>query len=197
MDRPGSGGQPARRPTTVRTSGAGLPGPRRKPRHGHGGRRELLPAATLLPSAAAWQPSRTASSAASNGLLPCTESSLWVGCVVVARGERAVWASTCFVDGASWRGMASTYMMVPKDCSRSGRRRAAHLPAYQRARGMDGAAHVEGPSHGRALRTCSAARCDSCERVSSSMLASHEWVASAELVQPGSVRGAPRSDDGK
>ena len=61
----------------------GLPGPRRTARHGHGGRRELLPAATLLPCAAAWQPSRTASSAAFNGLLPCTESSLWVGCVVV------------------------------------------------------------------------------------------------------------------
>ena len=60
-----------------------------------------------------------------------------MGCVVVAQGERAVWASTCFVDGASWRGMASTSMMVPKDCNRSGRRRAAHLPAHQRARGMD------------------------------------------------------------
>ena len=135
----------------------GLPGPRRTARHGHGGRRELLPTATLLPCAAAWQPSRTASSAAFNGLLPCTESSLWVGCVVVARGGRAVWASTYFVDGASWRGMASTYMMVPKDCSRSGRRRAAHLPAHQRARGMDGAAQVRGPSHRRAqqLQRCS------------------------------------------
>ena len=121
-----SGGQPARRPTAVRTSSAGLPGPRCTPRHGHGGRRELLPAATLLPSAAAWQPSRTASSAAPSGLLPCTESSLRVGCVVVARGGRAVWASTCFVDQASWRGMASTSMMVPKDCNRSGRRRIDH-----------------------------------------------------------------------
>ena len=71
------------------------------------------------------------------------------------RGGSARWArgvsTTCFVDRASWRGMASTYMMVPKDCSRSGRRRAAHLPAHQRARGMDGASHVWGtdPARGR------------------------------------------------
>ena len=169
---------------------------RRTARHGHGGRRELLPAATLLPCAAAWQPSRTASSAAFNGLLPCTESSLWVGCVVVARGGRAVWASTYFVDGASWRGMASTYMMVPKDCSRSGRRRAAHLPAHQRARGMDGAAQVRGPSHRRAQQL---QRCSNLDAIRgrSHMVAAHEWVAAAELVQPGSVRGAPRSDHRK
>ena len=182
MDQPGSGGQSARRPTAVRTSCAGLPGPRRTPRHGHGERRELLPAATLLPRAAAGQPSSTASSAAPDGLLPCTHSSLWVGCVVVAQGERAVWASTWFVDGASWRGMASTSMMVPKDCNRSGRRRAAHLPAHQRARGMDGAAHVEGPSHGRAL-PAHLQRCSmrfvcapACWPPSTD-----EWVAAAEL----------------
>ena len=70
-------------------------GGRRTPRHHHGvGERcELLLAATLLPGTAAWQPSRTASSAASNGLLRCTESSLWVGCVVVARGGRVVGAA--------------------------------------------------------------------------------------------------------
>ena len=59
---------------------------------------------------------------------------------------------TLFVDGASWRAMASTRVMVPKDCNRSGRWRAAHLPAHQRGRWMDGALQVRGPSHGRALQ---------------------------------------------
>ena len=57
---------------------------------------------------------------------------------------------TCLVDVADWRGMASTATMVPKDCSRSGRRRAAHLPAHQRCRRMDSTSHVWGPSHRRA-----------------------------------------------
>ena len=59
--------------------------------------------------------------------------------------------STCLVDGATWRARASTATMVPKDCSRSGRRRAAHLPAHQRGRGMDGVPHDEGsdPARGR------------------------------------------------
>ena len=51
---------------------------------------------------------------------------------------------TLFVDGASWRAMASTRVMVPKDCNRSGRWRAAHLPAHQRGRWMDGALQVRG-----------------------------------------------------
>jgi len=59
---------------------------------------------------------------------------------------------TWFVDGASWRGMASTRVMVPKDCNRSGRWRAAHLPAHQRGRWMDGTLQARGPSHGHALQ---------------------------------------------
>ena len=60
--------------------------------------------------------------------------------------------TTCLVDGATWRAMASTRVMVPKDCNHSGRWRAAHLPAHQRGRWMDGALQVRGPSHGRALQ---------------------------------------------
>ena len=40
--------------------------------------------------------------------------------------------------------MASTTTMVPKDLSHWSRPRAAHLPAHQRSRWMDGAAHVCG-----------------------------------------------------
>ena len=57
--------------------------------------------------------------------------------------------TTCLVDGATWRAMASTATMVPKDCSLWSPPRAAHLPAHQRGRWMDGAAHVWGPSHRR------------------------------------------------
>ena len=59
---------------------------------------------------------------------------------------------TLFVDGASSRAMASTRVMVPKDCNHSGRWRAAHLPAHQRGRWMDGTLQARGPSHGRALQ---------------------------------------------
>ena len=68
------------------------------------------------------------------------------GCARRATGVSNTW----FVDQASWRGMASTSMMVPNDSSRSGRRRAANLPAHQRCRRMDSTSHVWGPSHRRA-----------------------------------------------
>ena len=53
----------------------------------HGGRRKLLRATTLQQHAAAWQPSRTASKAASDSHLPVTECSLGSGCPV-AEGHR-------------------------------------------------------------------------------------------------------------
>ena len=69
------------------------------------------------------------------------------GCARRATGVSNTW----FVDQASWRGMASTSMMVPNDSSRSGRRRAANLPAHQRCRRMDSTSHDEGspPARGR------------------------------------------------
>ena len=103
---------------------------------------------------------------------------------------------TLFVDGASWRamGMASTRVMVPKDCNHSGRWRAAHLPAHQRGRWMDGALQVRGPlSRARAAPPALA----DANHLCSSMLAPDVQAAAAELVQPGTARGAPRSDDGK
>ena len=57
--------------------------------------------------------------------------------------------STCIVDGADWRGMASTATMVPKDLSHWSPPCALYLPTHQRGRWMDGAAHVWGPSHRR------------------------------------------------
>ena len=66
---------------------------------------------------------------------------------------------TLFVDGASWRAMASTRVMVPKDCNRSGRWRAAHLPAHQRGRWMDGALQVWGSDPGRGRGRSAAPSC--------------------------------------
>ena len=66
--------------------------------------------------------------------------------------------STCLVDGATWRGRASTATMVPKDCSHWSRPRAAHLPAHQRSRWMDGASHVWGKDPVRARGRSARAR---------------------------------------
>ena len=85
MDRPADGGQQARRPMAVRTSSAALSGHRRTRRWHHGRRRELLRAAMLLPRAAAWQPSKVCSQAASGRLLPPTERTLRSGCAVDER----------------------------------------------------------------------------------------------------------------
>ena len=78
------------------------------------------------------------------------------GCARRACGVSCTW----FVDGASWRGMASTRVMVPKDCNRSGRWRAAHLPAHQRCRWMDSVSHDEGKPPAREARTRPQCRCD-------------------------------------
>ena len=100
-------------------------------------------------------------------------------------------SSTWVVDGTTWSGTASTARMVPKDSSRSGRRWAANLPAHQRCRRMDSTSHDGGPSHRRAQQL---QRWPMQFVMSSSMVTAHEWAASAELVQPWSVRGSPRSD---
>ena len=85
MDRPAGGGQQARRPTAVRTSSAALSGQWGTRRWHHGRRRELLRAAMLLPRAAAGQPSKVCSQAASGRLLPPTECTLRSGCAVDER----------------------------------------------------------------------------------------------------------------
>ena len=85
MDRPADGGQQARRPTAVRTSSAALSGQWGTRRWHHGRRRELLRAAMLLLRAAAWQPSKVCSQAASGRLLPPTECSLRSGCAMDER----------------------------------------------------------------------------------------------------------------
>ena len=59
--------------------------------------------------------------------------------------------STCLVDGADWRGMASTTTIVPKDLGHWSPPCAPHLPTHQRSRWMDGASHVWGPSHAPGL----------------------------------------------
>ena len=85
MNRPADRGQPARRSTARPDLERG---PLRATGHTashHGRRRELLRAAMLLPHAAAWQPSRVGSKAASARLLPPTECSLRSGCTVDAR----------------------------------------------------------------------------------------------------------------
>ena len=85
MDRPADGGQQARRPTAVRTSSAALSGQWGTRRWHHGRRRELLRVAMLLLRAAAWQPSKVCSQAASGRLLPPTECSLRSGCAMDER----------------------------------------------------------------------------------------------------------------
>ena len=60
--------------------------------------------------------------------------------------------STCLVDGADWRGMASTTTIVPKDLGHWSPPCAPHLPTHQRSRWMDSTSHDEGPSHRRALQ---------------------------------------------
>ena len=47
--------------------------------------------------------------------------------------------STCLVDGADWRGMASTATMMPKDLSHWSPPCAPHLPTHQRGRWAAGA----------------------------------------------------------
>ena len=94
MDRPGSPGQQARRSTAVRTSNVALRRCRRPPRWHHGGRRELLRAARLRPSAAKWQPSKAASKAASGSLLPHTGCSLRSGCAMDERHGAGTHSST-------------------------------------------------------------------------------------------------------
>ena len=69
----------------VRTSSAALSGQWGTRRWHHGRRRELLRAAMLLLRAAAWQPSKVCSQAASGRLLPPTECSLRSGCAMDER----------------------------------------------------------------------------------------------------------------
>ena len=94
MDRPADGGQQARRPTAVRTSSAALSGQWGTRRWHHGRRRELLRAAMLLLRAAAWQPSKVCSQAASGRLLPPTECSLRSGCAMDERHGAGMLNST-------------------------------------------------------------------------------------------------------
>ena len=98
--------------------------------------------------------------------------------------------STCLVDGADWRGMASTTTIVPKDLGHWSPPCAPHLPTHQRSRLMDGASHVWGPSHRRAQQL---------QRWPMRFVSAHIWwpltngPRQPSLCSPWSVRGSPRS----
>ena len=84
-----------RRSTAVRTSRArpSLGIGAHRPCH-HGRRRELLCAAMLLPHAAAWQPLKVCSQAASGRFLPPTGCSLRSGCAMDERHGAGTHTST-------------------------------------------------------------------------------------------------------
>ena len=131
MDRPGSPGQQARRSTAVRTSNVALRRCRRPPRWHHGGRRELLRAARLRPSAAKWQPSKAASKAASDSLLPHTGCSLRSGCAMDESHGVSTQSSTL-----CGRGRAGKLTWASQSVGKHG----AAAPALVRARTLPSAA---------------------------------------------------------
>ena len=132
VDRPGSPGQQARRSTAVRTSkNVALRRCRRPPRWHHGGRRELLRAARLRPSAAKWQPSKAASKAASDSLLPHTGCSLRSGCAMDESHGVSTQSSTL-----CGRGRAGKLTWASQSVGKHG----AAAPALVRARTLPSAA---------------------------------------------------------
>ena len=78
----------------VRTSSVALSGTRCTQRWGKSRRRALLCAAMLLPRAAAWQPSKARSKAASHSFLPRKECSLRPFCAVDEWHGRSAHSST-------------------------------------------------------------------------------------------------------
>ncbi len=99
--------------------------------------------------------------------------------------------STCRVDRADWRGMASTATMVPKDLSHWSPRCASHLPTHQRSRWMDGASHVWGSNAARA-RGRSAA--PSCRRHAPACRPCRRREKVGGRLSSSSARRSPRSD---
>ena len=99
--------------------------------------------------------------------------------------------TTCLVDGATWRAMASTATMVPKDCSLWSPPRAAHLPAHQRGRWMDGAAQVRGTDPARARGRRARARL---QWHAQARWPRHSSLRSGGRLSASSARRAPRSD---
>ena len=145
-----------RRPDLVR----GPSQHRRRQRHPHGERRELLLAATLLPGTAAQDPLKVGCVAAPDGRLPPTECSLMSGCAVDERRRRVAAAapgSSTGPPGAAWRAPPRWCRRISAIVAFGGRRTCQHTNAV----GGWTAPRTSGAPLTAARCTSSAGRCDS------------------------------------